>query len=580
MKNRTLRPLLFLLLSAWAASAQADWRSQFDADRFSSRMNELLRAEQRSTDGIIAGAQADMARQTAGYYERRARERDARFAAFQRAMADAEAAERAERQAARAAAASAASRPREPSGYEILQRMEAAARNGDATVARTLGDAYRAGVGAAQQNAATAAQWYELAARGGDVLAASALGAMYANGIGVARDDAAAFRYTLQAAQGGEETALGNAGTMYEFGLGTTKNDAEAVRWYKLAADKGSARGQSGYGRALLLGRGGLAADARAAMEYLRPAAMAGDSAAQMFAAQTLMTGNGVPRDTAQALQWYESAARDFPQLYGDLASLHVNGAQYGIAQDREKAIEYAKRGAEAGDGMAMYLLADAYFNGRTIAKDDVAGRQWIAKSAAAGYAPGMYSYSLCLSQGVGGAVDHAEAERWLLRAADAGVVKAQFDASILLFSSSPNTAKDIPRAVRMMRAAAEGGHADAQANYANFLEVGELVPADPVAAREWARRSADQGNVVGLINYGDLLLRGVGGPRDQAGARLLEKASAMDSQFSPHAALTLGQYYRDGQYLPRDVALARQWLEKACALGHPEAEKELQTLR
>ena len=115
---------------------------------------------------------------------------------------------------------------------------------------------------------------------------------------------------------------------------------------------------------------------------------------------------------------------------------------------------------------------------------------------------------------------------------------------------------------------------------YANFLEVGELVPADPVAAREWARRSAEQGNVMGIINYGDLLLRGVGGPRNSLGATLLEKATVMGSQYSPHAAITLGQYYRDGQYLPRDVALARQWLEKARARGHPEAEKELQTLR
>ena len=577
MRNPPLKPLLFLLLAACAASAHAEWRSQFDADRFSTRMNEMLRAEQRSTDGIIAGAQADMARQNASYYERRARERDARFAAFQRAMAEAEAAERAERKAAMAAAAS---RPREPSGFEILQRMEAAARNGDATVARTLGDAYRAGVGAAQQNAATAAQWYELAARGGDALAASALGAMYANGIGVAKDDAAAFRYTLQAAQGGEETALGNAGTMYEFGIGTQKNDVEAVRWYKQAADKGSTRGQSGYGRALLLGRGGLAADAAAAMSYLRPAASAGDTAAQMFAAQTLMSGNGVPRDTAQALQWYESAARDFPQLNGDLASLYVNGAQYGIAQDRAKALDYAQRGAEAGDGMAMYLLADAYFNGRAIGKDDAAGRQWVAKSAQAGYAPGMYSYSLCLTQGVGGAVDHAEGERWLLRAADAGVVKAQFDAAMLLFPGTPNTAADIPRAVRMMRAAAEGGHAEAQANYANFLEVGELVPADPAAARDWARRSAEQGHPMGLINYGDMLLRGVGGQRDSRGAALLAQAAEMPAPYGPHAALTLGRYHRDGQYVVRDVAQARQWLEKARALGHPEAEQELQTLR
>jgi TPR repeat protein len=84
----------------------------------------------------------------------------------------------------------------------------------------------------------------------------------------------------------------------------------------------------------------------------------------------------------------------------------------------------------------------------------------------------------------------------------------------------------------------------------------------------------------MGLINYCDMLLRGVGGPRDARGAELFVRAAGMDAPYGPHAALTLGRYYRDGQYLTRDMALARQWLEKARALGHPEAGQELQALR
>lgn len=175
-----------LLCAAWllaSAPVGADWRSQFDADRFSARMDELYRAEQRSTAGIIAGAQADMARQTAGYYQRLSAERDARYAAFQRAMAQAEAAERSAReQALSQAAARAAAQPAPPSGYDLLQRMEAEARSGKPDLARTLGDAYREGVGVVERDAAKAASWYAMAAERGDAAAASTLGAMYVEG--------------------------------------------------------------------------------------------------------------------------------------------------------------------------------------------------------------------------------------------------------------------------------------------------------------------------------------------------------------------------------------------------------------
>lgn len=577
MTMKSVSTGLLLLLSAAFAQAY-DWRAQNDADRYSARMNELMRAEQRHTDGIIAGARADMARQTSGYYQRRAQERDARYAAFQKAVAEEDAATQAASDEARAKAREAwAARPHVASGLEVLGSMEKAARGGDVQMARVLGDAFRAGVGAAAQSAETAAQWYRLAADGGDAMAASALGSMYANGIGVPKDDAAAFRYTLQAAEGGDDVALGNAGTMYEFGIGTAKNEREAVRWYKRAADKGSVRGQSGYGRALLTGKGGVAANPRAAMDYLRPAAQAGDSAAQMFAANALLTGaGGVARDTAQAVQWYEAAARDFPSLNGDLASVYANGGQYGIARDDARVVQYARRGAEAGDATAMYLLADAYFNGRAVAQDDVQGRQWIARAAEAGDANSMYSYALCLFQGVGGAEDRRGGFDWLRKSADAGNNRARYEIGMASYTGDENGTPDKARAARYWRLAAEAGYAPAQTSYGYILEKGEGVAADPVAAREWARRSAEQGDSGGLLNYGDALMRGVGGARDGRGLALVEKAAGMGHA---DAAFTLGEYYRDGQYLPRDVAQARQWFLKAQALGQGDAEAELRKL-
>lgn len=198
----------------------------------------------------------------------------------------------------------------------------------------------------------------------------------------------------------------------------------------------------------------------------------------------------------------------------------------------------------------------------------------------AVGYPQGLYSYELCLLRGIGGAPDVPQGERLLLKAAEAGVSEAQYEAAVMLFQGGQTVKADIPRGVKLMLAAAEAGHADAQANVADFRAVGELLPADPVAALDWARRSAEQGSQMGLINYGDFLLRGVGGTANPQGAALLEQAVALGEPYGAHAALTLGQYYRDGRYLPRDPERARRWLLQARDMGHPEADKELAMLR
>ncbi len=41
-----------------------------------------------------------------------------------------------------------------------------------------------------------------------------------------------------------------------------------------------------------------------------------------------------------------------------------------------------------------------------------------------------------------------------------------------------------------------------------------------------------------------------------------------------------LGAIYKDGASVPRDLKVARQWFEKAAALGDPEARQNLREMR
>jgi TPR repeat protein len=95
---------------------------------------------------------------------------------------------------------------------------------------------------------------------------------------------------------------------------------------------------------------------------------------------------------------------------------------------------------------------------------------------------------------------------------------------------------RDLEQALRWYQLAAEQGLAEAQYQLAYLLAEAEI---SPVAAAEWMAKAAAQGMV--------------------------------DAQF------LMGVSYAEGIGVAQDRRLARQWLEKAIAAGHAEAEDYLQ---
>lgn len=70
------------------------------------------------------------------------------------------------------------------------------------------------------------------------------------------------------------------------------------------------------------------------------------------------------------------------------------------------------------------------------------------------------------------------------------------------------------------------------------------------------------------------MLQDGVGGPKDDAGARnLFEKAAAQDH---PGALERMGAFAKAGRGGPQDTSAAKAYYEKAAALGNDEAKAAL----
>lgn len=118
---------------------------------------------------------------------------------------------------------------------------------GDSDEMLIVGNAYRYGRGARQDNR-QAAYWYSKAAKAGDPAGMIDLGFMYENGFGVEKDYGQAINWYRNAAKAGNAAAMRGLGLMYQAGHGVPSDFAQAARWYRKAAQGGDAGGMVNLG--------------------------------------------------------------------------------------------------------------------------------------------------------------------------------------------------------------------------------------------------------------------------------------------------------------------------------------------
>jgi len=125
----------------------------------------------------------------------------------------------------------------------------------------------------------------------------------------------------------------------------------------------------------------------------------------------------------------------------------------------------------------------------------------------------------------------------------------------------------DAAEAVRLYRAAAEGGFAPAQNNLGAMYEKGIGVKQSDQQAAYWYRRAADQGEPLAQHSLGVMYLRERGVEHDPArGAGWLERSA---TQGHPGACADLANLYWSGEGVPRDKTRALTWWLVAAGSGH-----------
>jgi uncharacterized protein len=97
------------------------------------------------------------------------------------------------------------------------------------------------------------------------------------------------------------------------------------------------------------------------------------------------------------------------------MARLHHIGG--GMRKDEEKAVEWYRKAAEQGHGMAQYALGIMYERGDGVLPSKLAAAEWYHKAATRGVPVAQYNLGVMFAKGEGVDRDLTQAKRWLAEA-------------------------------------------------------------------------------------------------------------------------------------------------------------------
>jgi TPR repeat protein len=165
---------------------------------------------------------------------------------------------------------------------------------------------------------------------------------------------------------------------------------------------------------------------------------------------------------------------------------------------------------------------------------------------------------------------DYANAIRIWRAMAEQGDAEAQFRLGYM-YIRGQGISKDLDKGMELIFEAADRGGVSAMTFVASALSA-----KDPEKAEKWWRKAADLGDALAQLNLGMYFEQGLGGvPRDyEEAARWYRKAA---EQGNPVAQYSLGLIYQNGrQGVPIDFAEAMKWHRTAADQGYAPSQSSL----
>ena len=255
-----------------------------------------------------------------------------------------------------------------------------------------------------------------------------------------------------------------------------------------------------------------------------------------------------------------------------------AEGIQAFEAKNYSAALDRFTPLAEEGNPVAQYYLGKMHYFGLRVPIDSDLAYSFLSASAEIHYPPSYHDLAVCYFWGTGTERDIQLAMKWMRKSvADAADPRAmEFLASTQIeqrqrFEQEIPDLGSIESGLALRKRAAELGNIAAQRNL--FVEYynGLNVPQDKEKALEWLTTAADNGSPEAQWDLGRNYLNGWDVEQDQVKAFALYERAA-NAGYS-QAAIALGSAYAmgvdtKGVYVQQDSDAALYWLNKSNGVG------------
>jgi TPR repeat protein len=438
------------------------------------------------------------------------------------------------------------------------QNMEAlirSAEKGDRESMVLLSFAYRTGQGI-DKNEQQAIKWLTAALAPGEerVRAQLFLARKLLNGENTPRDEAGARALLEEIVRGGDASATFELGRLLLSPNHTDKAErARGLMLLQKAASSGNAAAMLALAEQA---DDELRSTGRTALDWKRAAAETGSSRAAIALAAFV-------KDPSEASAWIARAeslpvcsARDMVELAQ--AQSRVNGVQ-GTERARmwfQRAISEIERNEP--DPATLFLVGRVMLEGTGGLIDKQAALKYLKRSAEAGKVEAMRFLGRSYASGAFGDGNISPAIEWLAKALRGGDEGAATDLARLAGSSETNAAP----AIAALKEVAEAGSVPAMREFGRSLQFGFGVEADPEQGANWLRKAAEAGDTIAMKELSRAYASGYGVELSANASTdwLLRAANAGDSEamYGVSLAMTLGFG------IEVNAEAAQQWLATA----------------
>ena len=296
--------------------------------------------------------------------------------------------------------------------------------------------------------------------------------------------------------------------------------------------------------------------------------AAAGDKGVAMYFLGTLYRlGRGVEQDADMAEQWYRQAAERLAAeaADGDSEAMYYMGLLcsngYGLDKDLEQAERWLKQSSDAGNDSATLALAGLYYSSLDRQEEAFALYQQAAEA-------GNDSAAYTLGELYFARDDMDQAENWYRKAIELGNARG-YNRMGSVCARRGDFAGQLEWVQKYVEAVGEEGYVSLGNAYGNVGDGEKMM--------EWYQKAADLGYSDAYGNIGMAYVYGLGGiPQDgEKAVEYLEKGYENGWQYG---AFALGELYRQGEIVRKDLNKAVAWYEKI-ADTDPGAQAALESL-